>query len=212
MGFRMWLALWVGIGVSVSLITTDIYLPSMPDMASYFAVGEDTIQMTITLGYLGMVPAGILSGGLSDVFGRRPLILYGLLLVAFGGVLYVLTPIVGLLFFGRLLQGFGTGTLCVVGMALVHDLYPKEEGALALSYLGAIFCIGPIFAPILGGLIHISLGWQANFLLIVIVTFAVASIIFQRLEMPLSEKTSETASERSSCFLFEDYERQKVYG
>lgn len=101
-----------------------------------------------------------ISGKLSDIYGRKPLLLVGIVLFLAGSVLAGLsTSMVELIAF-RALQGLGGGTLIPVATATVADLYPPDKRGKVQGMLGAIFAIGSAIGPLLGGLITDSVGWH----------------------------------------------------
>ncbi|MBX9697668.1 MAG: MFS transporter, partial [Alphaproteobacteria bacterium] len=99
----------VAASISLGFMCTDIYIPSMPHLARLFEVSEDSIQMTVACNLLGAVVAGLFAGTLSDSFGRRPLMLSGLVLFMIGSLTAALSPHFHTLLIGRFIQGCGVG-------------------------------------------------------------------------------------------------------
>jgi len=72
------------------------------------------------------------------------------------------------LLYARFIQGFGGAVAPVVGWALVQDLYPGDQSAKVMSWMGSIICIAPLVAPGLGGYLHVTFGWQGSFVFLFI--------------------------------------------
>lgn len=117
-----------------------------------------------------------ISGKLSDIYGRKPLLLIGIVVFLAGSVLAGLsTNMVELIAF-RALQGFGGGILIPVATATVADLYPPEKRGKVQGMLGAIFAIGSAIGPLLGGLITDSIGWHWCFFINVPIGLAMIAL------------------------------------
>lgn len=176
---------------SLSTISaTDIFLPSLPSMAIYFGASDDTTQLTIPIFLLGSLIGGPLLGFLSDYFPRKRVMLLGLSIFLLGTALCVYSPSLTFLLYGRFIQGFGAIVSPVVGWAMVQDLYPGDKSAKIMSWMGSIICIAPLVAPGLGGYIHVTFGWQGNFVFI----FLCAAITF--LLMLFSKSNPATPSQK----------------
>ncbi|MBA3814255.1 MAG: MFS transporter [Alphaproteobacteria bacterium] len=152
---------------SLSTISaTDIFLPSLPSMATYFEAGEDYTQLTIPVYLLGSLIGAPILGILSDYLPRKRVLLMGLGIFLLGTALCVFAPSLFFLLLARFIQGAGAIVSSVVGWAMIQDLYPGDESAKIMSWMGTIICIAPLVAPGLGGYVHISFGWQGNFVLL----------------------------------------------
>lgn len=160
---------------SLSTISaTDIFLPSLPSMATYFGASDEATQLTIPIYLLGSLIGGPTFGVLSDYFPRKRVILIGLAIFLLGTALCAYSPSLNFLLYGRFIQGFGSIASFVVGWAIIQDLYSGDESAKVMSWMGSIICVAPLVAPGLGGYIHIAFGWQGNFFLL----FLCAAVTF----------------------------------
>src|SRR5215211_8599013 len=92
---------------AVSPLGINMYLPSMPGMARAFGVDFTTIQLTLSLYLAAMALGQLIIGSLSDRFGRRPVLLIGLMVFVIGSLLCLTAQSVGLLIFGRAVQAVG---------------------------------------------------------------------------------------------------------
>jgi len=148
------------------LLATDIYTPAMPAVGEYFHVNNQAVQLTITLFLVSFSLSQLVYGSLSDHFGRRPFILLGLLIYLLGTLLCAIATHIELLYFGRFLQGAGAGAIASLNRVMVNELFSGIELVKIMSYLAAIVCMTPAFAPVLGGIIQTHLSWRWIFLLL----------------------------------------------
>ncbi len=160
---RRWRAVALTALVAYGPISTDLYLPSLPAMQQAFATDIAAVQLTLTAFVWGFAVAQLVYGPLSDRFGRRPVLLGGLVvyLVASLGCLAA-TTIEGLVA-GRFLQAFGACAGPVIGRAMVRDLYGPVDSGRMLAYMGTAMALIPAAAPLLGGVLEVAFGWRANF-------------------------------------------------
>ena len=154
--------------VALGPISTDLYLPSLPSLARYFAVGVDDIQLTLSVFLIGLATAQLVYGPLSDRFGRRPVLLVGLVIYVAASFACMLSPSVPVLVVARFVQAVGACVGPVVGRAIVRDVYGREGAARVLAYMSAAMALAPAIGPILGGFLEEWFGWRINFLALVI--------------------------------------------
>lgn len=149
-----------------TIAATDIFLPSLPSMATYFSASVDATQLVVPMYLMGSLVAAPFMGTLSDIYGRQRILFWGMALFVLGTVACMIAPSLTFLLYARFLQGFGSIVSSVVGWALLQDIYPADEGAKFISWAGSVSCIAPLLAPALGGYIQIVFGWQGNFFVI----------------------------------------------
>jgi DHA1 family bicyclomycin/chloramphenicol resistance-like MFS transporter len=154
--------------VALGPLSTDLYLPSLPNLARYFAVGVDDIQLTLSVFLVGLATAQLVYGPLSDRFGRRPVLLIGLAIYVIASFVCMLAPSVSVLVVARFVQAVGACVGPVLGRAIVRDVYGREGAARALAYMSAAMALAPAIGPILGGFLEEWFGWRINFLALVI--------------------------------------------
>ena len=147
-------------------LSTDLYLPSLPHMATAFGVGPDAVQHTLSLFVLGFGGAQLISGPLSDRYGRRPVLLGGLATYAAASLACAVAPSLTLLVAGRFVQALGCCTAVVVARAIIRDAYSPAEGARVIAKASSLLAIAPLFGPILGGYLQVSFGWRAAFVVL----------------------------------------------
>lgn len=142
---------------------TDMYLPVLPHIAGEFGVEQVVAQFTLTGFFVGMAFGQLLIGPVSDVVGRRRLLLWSAGLALVASVLAALAPGIGVLILARILQGLGGGACNVLARSVVPDLLSGSAAAKTFSVLMAIGGIAPAIAPVIGGLLAEPVGWRGIF-------------------------------------------------
>ncbi len=163
-------------------VATDLYLPALPALTTGFGAPMSQAQLTLTALLLAFGLSQMVWGPLSDRFGRRPILLIGLVAFVAASVGSALAGSMEQLIAWRAVQGAALGASVMCARAIVRDLYAPAEGARFMSRgltgLGVIACCS---AP-LGGLSSDLLGWRAALLLIGVfgaVTLAIVAWRFQ---------------------------------
>jgi len=145
-------------------LALNIFVPSMPGLVRVFDTDYATIQLTLTLYLVGVAVAQLIYGPLSDRFGRRPLLLAGVAIYVLASVLCALAWSIEVLIVGRILQAVGGCAGMVLGRAIVRDVYERNRAASVLAIVTMAMAVAPAIAPALGGYIEIGYGWNATFL------------------------------------------------
>lgn len=207
MDYRFFITFLIAFATSIGFMSTDIFLPSMPGMADDFGVHEDIVQISVGTSFLGAGISGLFSGILSDHYGRRPLMLWGILFFTFSSIICTITPSIYLLIAVRFFQGVGIGCMMVVGLATIHDMFSEKESVRFLSLMAMIYTIAPAVAPVIGGHIHLAFGWRMNFLFISLLAAVLALFLIWYFKETNPRKKGEklsfkTALEQYSVIAF----------
>jgi DHA1 family bicyclomycin/chloramphenicol resistance-like MFS transporter len=166
--------LWLVTGcMMLQPLSTDLYLASLPGMALDFGVSPAAVQQTLSLFVFGFGTAQLISGPLSDRYGRRPVLIGGLALYFVSGLACALAPSLGWLIAARFVQAIGCCTAVVVARAIIRDAYTPAEGARVLARALSLLALAPILGPILGGYLQVSFGWRAAFVALALAGLAV---------------------------------------
>ncbi len=160
--------------VALSPLAIDTYIAAMPDMASFFGVSIGTIELTMTLYFLGFSVGNFLGGPLSDSFGRKTIALTGIALYGLSALAISFTDVVEVVLVLRVLQSFGGGFATVTSAVIVRDWFEGKEVAKMLTIIGMIIMLAPLFAPVIGGFLIAMAGWQSVFIFM----FVFAIVIF----------------------------------
>ncbi|TNF57025.1 MAG: Bcr/CflA family efflux MFS transporter [Burkholderiales bacterium] len=169
-------------------ITTDLYLPALPAMTQGFGATMPQAQLTLTALLLAFGMSQLVWGPLSDRFGRRPVLLWGLALYVLASAGSVVSGSMEQLVLWRTLQGVAMGAGVMGARAIVRDLYPPAEGARIMSKgltgLGVIACAS---AP-LGALLAEYLGWRTALGALAVFGAGTLLVLAWRFEETLSQK------------------------
>lgn len=146
----------------------DIHLPSMPIMVKDLQTTEFMVQMVLILFGFGAIFSRLLWGPMSDLYGRRQIMLITIGIQTVGQLCCSIAPTIEFLIAIRAIQSFGAGISSVLGTAIIADLFPhRTERAKILGLLEMSFPIAFVLAPIIGAiLVEATGGWRANFFLI----------------------------------------------
>ncbi|HTX32831.1 MAG TPA: multidrug effflux MFS transporter [Solirubrobacteraceae bacterium] len=171
-------------------LTTDVYLPALPQLAPHFHTTVASVQVTLTACILGLAFGQVLIGPVSDTVGRRRPLLAGLAVFTAASVACALAPTVWALDLGRLVQGLAGAAGLVIARAMVRDLYEGLEAARFFSALGGVISLGPIVAPAIGGLLLLFVTWPGVFIFLAIVGAVLfAAVLFGTSEtLPLERR------------------------
>lgn len=160
--------------LAFGLLAMTICLPSMQEWGAIFGTGQAAVQLTFSGFVVAYGSLQLLYGPLSDRIGRKKILLFGLAVAFVGSVLAALAPNLPLLVAARVLQGAGAAAGMVVGRAMVQDLFQGPERTRVMAYVGMAMGLCPPLATIIGGQLHVRLGWQANF----VVMAVLAAVLF----------------------------------
>jgi DHA1 family bicyclomycin/chloramphenicol resistance-like MFS transporter len=173
-------------------ISTDLYLPAMPEMGR--ALGADTgkIEWTVSGFLIGFSLGQLVWGPVSDRFGRRLPVAIGLVLFVLGSAGCALSGSAEAMIGWRILQAVGACAGVVLGRAMVRDLYQGPRAAQMLSTLMTVMAIAPLIGPMVGAQILAIAGWRAIFWLLVGVGLVTLAALFTVPEtLPPAKRNSE---------------------
>jgi DHA1 family bicyclomycin/chloramphenicol resistance-like MFS transporter len=161
---RAGLIAFCGLLLSVSAFSCDITLPAFWSMQSDLGASIEWVQAVVPVFLIFQSVGQLAFGPVSDRYGRRPVILAGLVLYLIGAAIASLAQGIGVVHMGRAAQGFGSACGIAVGRAVLRDISHGPALAQAMAMAMAIFALGPISAPLIGyGLVALG-GWRAIFL------------------------------------------------
>jgi DHA1 family bicyclomycin/chloramphenicol resistance-like MFS transporter len=169
---------WVitlGAATAITAMSTDMSLPAQPTLARAFAVSADAAQLTLSLFLIAFAVTQIFVGYLSDVLGRRPVMIGGLAVYVAASVGCAVSPSFGVLVACRVLQGMGAASGPVIARAMVRDTQHSNDVARVMSSMLATLQIAPMIAPAIGGALLGALGWRAIF--VALAGFGIAILV-----------------------------------
>lgn len=151
---------------AVGTLSTTIILPSFPAMAASLDASAADMALTLSSFFLVFALGQLLVGPLSDRYGRRPLILGGLILFVLGSLLGASATDLNTMIAARVTQAAGVCAASVLARAVARDLYDGPVLAKALAFIMVAMAAAPGFSPLLGSVIDSQLGWRTSFVLV----------------------------------------------
>lgn len=147
----------------------DTYIPAFSGIATSIGATPVEMQQTLSAYLFGFAFMNLFHGALSDSFGRRPVVLWGLAVFTIASLGCALSQTIGQLVLFRALQGLSTGAGIVVSRAVIRDMFPPAEAQKVMAQVTIYFGVAPAIAPIVGGLLFVHAGWHAIFWFLVAV-------------------------------------------
>ena len=162
-GPRWALAILLALLGMLGPFSIDTYLPAFSGIAQAIGATPVEMQQTLSAYLFGFAFMNLFHGALSDSFGRRPVVLWGIGMFTLASAGCALSQTVGQLVFFRALQGLSTGAGIVVSRAIIRDMFPPDQAQRVMSQVTIYFGVAPAIAPIIGGWLFVFLGWHSIF-------------------------------------------------
>lgn len=146
----------------VGYASLDVFFPSLPAVATTYAVSSGMAQLTIALYLCSFGASQLCYGPLSDYYGRRPMLLIGFLVYILGSLLGIFSHSLTMLLIARFLQGLGMGAGSALARVIIRDLYVNNMMARMMSLLTVVIALAIALSPGLGGFIQQYYGYHGN--------------------------------------------------
>lgn len=158
-----WLIPFLGVLSCLGPLSNDLYVPSLSLVAAGLDANVGTAQLTMSSTLLGFSIGCLIYGPLSDTYGRKPVLCFGLGMYVLAASASALAPSLSALVLARAFQGFGAAATMVLTRAIILDRWVGENASRALSWIAMVTFLTPVLAPVAGGYIA-SLGeWSIVF-------------------------------------------------
>ena len=182
---KLFLVLLLGVLSAFGPFVVDLYLPSLPQLASFFETSASMTQLTLTTAMIGLAVGQLLLGPLSDKFGRKIPLIISLVIYIISTVLIVYAPNIESMIVLRVIQGLSSAGSVVISRAVATDLYRGREMTRFFGLLMTINGSAPIISPILGSLLLEYISWKGVFVFLALIGVIVLLFCF-RLKESLS--------------------------
>ena len=149
-------------------LSTDLYLPALPEMGGYFSASEFLVGLTLTIFFFVFAVSMILFGPLSDKYGRRPILIFGAALYTAASLVCAEASNIYFLLAGRFFQAVGSGAVITVATTLIKDCFRGKLMRKILAITQALGVIAPMVAPLVGGILLTFTDWRGAFYLLTI--------------------------------------------
>ena len=162
-------------------LSTDLYLASLPSLATVFGVPASTVQLTLSVFVIGFGGAQLVIGPLSDRYGRRPVLMWGLALYVAASLLCASAQTIQVLVAARFMQALGCCSAIIIARAIVRDAYAPADSARVIARASSWLSLAPLTGPILGSYLQVAFGWRAAFVALSILSAIVLGAVILRL-------------------------------
>ena len=172
---------------SVSVMSTDIYVPSLPHLTDYFDVSAEYVKLTLSLNAAAFCIGTLFHGPLSERFGRKPVLIGAMAGLALFSLFCALSQSIGQLIVSRIFQGFAAAAEAVIVLAIIRDVFDQRDQIRVIAIYQMAIALTYAIAPIIGGYIYIYIGWRANFFVLTILA-AISAFLLQNILKETSAK------------------------
>ena len=169
-------------------VASTIFLPGLPSIAVELNISRSIVQIMVPVYLAAFASTQLIIGPLSDKFGRKPIVMLGILLFTIASYLCANANDIQTLLLCRVVQATGACSTLVISRAIIRDTSEGLAAAKAMSYVAIAMAIGPIMAPFIGGFLTSWFSWRATFLFTSIIGFVVLILTFINLKETLPKE------------------------
>ncbi len=175
-------------------LSTDFYLPSLPGMVGRLDTTVARVQFTLSVFIAGFGIGQLVLGPVSDRYGRRPVLLGGIVSYLVASIVCALALNVEMLIAGRLMQAVGVSAAIVGARAIVRDLHAPADGARVLTQVNAFMTLVLLAGPITGGFLESHFGFRATFGTLVLIAALLLFFTWRRMRETIAERNPHAVS------------------
>lgn len=178
----------------------DLFVPSFPQLQSYYVLSPFWVEALLSVNFIGYCLSLFFVGGLADRYGRKPIILLGLIIFIFGSVLCLYPSSYYFLILGRFLQGVGIAAPAILSFLIIADSYPLKEQQFLMAILNGSINIAVAISPVIGSYLTLYFHWQGNFvalLLLGLITLFMTIFFIPFMKTPLNDTALSLGGYRS---------------
>ena len=169
--------------MALNPLAMDMMLPALPNIGSAFHIDvANRLQAVLSAFLIGFGAGQFIIGPLSDSFGRRPVLLGGMVLYAIASLLAIATPSFETLLLARALEGLGTSATRVIATSVVRDCYAGRRMASVVSLAMMVFIAVPVVAPSFGQAVMALTQWRGIF--VVLMAYGLVTLAWTWLRLP----------------------------
>lgn len=168
----------------------DLFVPSFPELQQQFNLSPFWTEALLSVNFVGFCLSLFVVGIFSDRYGRKPIIVLGLLIFVLGSGFCLWAPSYLLLIVGRFLQGIGIAAPTILSFLIIADFYPIKRQQFLTAMLNGVMNASVAIAPVIGSHLTIYFYWQGNFaamLLLGLATLAMTVLFVPNYQLPQKE-------------------------
>ncbi len=174
-------------------LSTDLYMPALPEMTAYFNTTSTSMSFTMTIFFIFMAIGILILGPMSDKYGRKPVLIASISISLIFSAACAFAPNILLLILARGASAFGAGGMVAISTALIRDSYEGKAMSKVLSVTQAFMLIAPMLAPVLGALILEVADWKMTFIVLAALTgVSLAGAFLLQETLPVNERTQSS--------------------
>ncbi|MGE7613669.1 multidrug effflux MFS transporter [Paenibacillus sp. NPDC101420] len=178
--------------VAFPQISETIYTPSLPDIAVALGVSNSSVQLTLSIYFIGFALGVLCWGWLSDFIGRRPAMLGGLIVYGVGSLMCFYSESITLLLVSRFIQAFGAATGSIITQTILRESVSGNKRHSMFAQISAVIAFTPAVGPLIGGWVDQAFGFRAVFFTLVMMSVLLFVYAFWK----LSETTDVSARKK----------------
>lgn len=173
-------------------ISMDLYLPALPALTAELGAATSVAQLTVTACLIGLAAGQLIAGPVSDRYGRRGILLIGIVAYIVTSTLCAISPTVELLIAARFVQGLAGGVGIVIAQAAGRDVFSGRELIRFYARLTVVGGFAAVVGPLLGGLLNTIIDWRGLFVFLAVIGTAilVAALARFRETLPIEARTT----------------------
>src|SRR5437867_12445772 len=174
---KAWMTLAIlGLSLLIAMYGETMLLPAIPDIIKEFKISYNTSSWILSAYLISGAVATPIGGKLSDIYGRKKMVITILIIYIFGITLGGLSPNFTFLIVARVIQGIGI-SMFPIAFGIIRDQFPREKLAIGVGVFSSMFAAGSVVGLALGANIIENFGWRATFFSVVFVAIGLWFII-----------------------------------
>ncbi|MDT9592105.1 multidrug effflux MFS transporter [Nocardioides zeae] len=201
----------LGVLSALPALAIDLYLPALPTMSGDLGTTPGLLQLTVTVFVLGLAVGQVVVGPLSDAWGRRPLLVTGMVAFVAGSLGCLAAPGVDWLLGARAVQALGAAAVTVLARAVVRDHFEGDEMTRFYSTLMLVNGVATVLGPIVGGQLLLVASWRSCFAVLAVGGTLLLVVVLARLPESLPPQRRRPARPRAVAAAFAEVARDRGY-
>ncbi|MEV7608454.1 multidrug effflux MFS transporter [Microbacterium sp. NPDC089320] len=192
-------------------ISMDLYLPALPALTAELSAATSVAQLTVTACLVGLAAGQLIAGPVSDRYGRRGILLVGIVAYVLTSMLCAISPTIELLVAARFVQGLAGGVGIVIAQAAGRDAFSGGELIRFYARLTVVGGFAAIVGPLLGGLLNTIIDWRGLFVFLAMIGAAILSIVLVRFGETLPAEARTTGGMGRTVSYYRTLLRDRVF-